>query len=551
MTMGGRSVVVQQARIRQFCHGGVLANLRDDCHQNTTSWSEQRHVLVGQRYACVGRSRKRVFSSHATTLSRQHNLERRMYQVVEVKTDGTTQLQTLHISEILKKSGMHARDFLSLQLTTVQQTQDKDNAALRRPSPPSGSHKGEGTWLGRLFRRIVGAKSEASRNEDRRSQGRQSSPSPLTATLPSELASFAASHGCRRQTSAILPRDNRIVICFGHIRAVIGTHDAMIFEAHDAQVEQFSLELSQALQCHQEELEHIRQRFDRLHGRPRHSTHHDAKLRYLGEPFEMTVLEDILREVCDTYYGRIRFYHPVVEALVSSKSEVSPSNFFVDNTSDFDVAHRMVPLKDSLENFEMQVSQALGCLTDLLSNDEDMVGLLLTEQAVAKQKGQSIDISRHDSVELLLEDYTRQLTTLMQQIQYLKGRVQSHNELISLSLDGYRNRIIRMNLSMSVIGVALASSTAIAGIFGMNLVSGLEQHPSAFVLVSISSSLLGAGICVASFRYLNHRNLRTEAVNRQREVQTLSTCLMDIGAVSLVISRVCDIGEATKTAFGV
>ncbi len=37
--------------------------------------------------------------------------------------------------------------------------------------------------------------------------------------------------------------------------------------------------------------------------------------------------------------------------------------------------HRLVPLKDSLQRFEMNVKGALRCLTDLLSNDQDMVVL--------------------------------------------------------------------------------------------------------------------------------------------------------------------------------
>lgn len=45
---------------------------------------------------------------------------------------------------------------------------------------------------------------------------------------------------------------------------------------------------------------------------------------------------------------------------------------------------------------------------------------------------------------------------------------------------------------MSAVG--LAATTSIAGIFGMNLVSGIEESPTAFVVVTAGSALVGAGV---------------------------------------------------------
>ena len=120
--------------------------------------------------------------------------------------------------------------------------------------------------------------------------------------------------------------------------------------------------------------------------------------------------------------------------------------------------HRLVPIKDSLQNFELQVQQGLECITDLLKNDEDMVGLLLTEQENNKRlhgKSSTIDIHRHVSAELMLEEYCRQLNHLVQDIQYLIRRIDSQQFLVTISLDTFRNRLIRTNLYMSVAAVAL------------------------------------------------------------------------------------------------
>ena len=50
---------------------------------------------------------------------------------------------------------------------------------------------------------------------------------------------------------------------------------------------------------------------------------------------------------------------------------------------------------------------ALGCITHLLSNDEDMLDLLLTEKENAKAENKTLPLESHENVELLLEEYAR------------------------------------------------------------------------------------------------------------------------------------------------
>ena len=68
----------------------------------------------------------------------------------------------------------------------------------------------------------------------------------------------------------------------------------------------------------------------------------------------------------------------------------------VDNAvfSDAGVRH-LIPLKESLQEFEMNVESCLKCLTHLLENEEAMLGLLLTERHEAIIKGESLDRSLH------------------------------------------------------------------------------------------------------------------------------------------------------------
>jgi hypothetical protein len=107
----------------------------------------------------------------------------------------------------------------------------------------------------------------------------------------------------------------------------------------------------------------------------------------------------------------------------------------------------------------MNVKGAIRCITDLLESDEDMNNLLLTEQSIARKNNEVLDIESHASVELLLEEYGRQLNSILLEIDYLLQRVQSKQDILALSMDAYRNRMIRMNLYLSVGGVSLGFGT--------------------------------------------------------------------------------------------
>ena len=157
--------------------------------------------------------------------------------------------------------------------------------------------------------------------------------------------------------------------------------------------------------------------------------------------FELVLLEEVLKEVCDTWSRRVKLYKSVVEGFLFSVSDSMHAEHNM---------HRLVPLKDSLQSFEGDINGAIKCLEDLLDNDDDMVDLLLTEKFTASKQGNSVDPRLHEVVELLIEDYNRQLQLILQEITLLERRVQTAQEIITLSLDAFRNRMVLMNVQIGV-----------------------------------------------------------------------------------------------------
>jgi magnesium transporter len=290
----------------------------------------------------------------------------------------------------------------------------------------------------------------------------------------------------------------------------------MIFDAHNLSVKQFAKEVAESFQHHIQEVEAAKARGDED---PR-------DLNYIAEPPELIFLEDVLRETCDAFDRRVRVYEPIVDSFVDRVA----NEVFSDSG-----VHQLVPIKDSLQSFEIHVKQSLECLTQLLNNDDDMLRLLLTEQREAEARGEEVSHERHEDVELLLEEYARQLTNILFEIHYLLQRLQSKQEFASLALAGYRNRLIRMNLYLALAGLSLGVGTTVAGFFGMNLINGLEDSPVAFNSVIMLTTLTGVGVAAACSSYVSGKTMQNRAKDRLDEIDTLTGALSDMSALDYTI----------------
>ena len=86
-------------------------------------------------------------------------------------------------------------------------------------------------------------------------------------------------------------------------------------------------------------------------------------------------------------------------------------------------------------------------------------------------------------------------------------------------MDSYRNRMIRMNVHISIATMCLGVCTTVAGYFGMNLTHGLEEHTTAFNSTVVASGLGGIMLYASCHSYLSGSWMRERARDRAREVQ--------------------------------
>lgn len=284
-----------------------------------------------------------------------------LYRIAKIGKDGNVTYTSETISDILRGSSMHVRDLFSLNLTptptsTSSHYDDDDDSSSNASSTRIYSTKKKGDRLS-------------------------------------------------RPSAAILPREDDIIVCFGTIRALIGINSGIIFDAHKPTVQLLADDISRTFQrinTQNREVEEMKQK--------------DITIIDNQYSFELVFIEEILRDVSDTYSRRLKIYEPILDSILS---KVSNEMFTAT------VVHRIMPIKDSVLEFEIHVQSALDSLKDLLMNDEDMVGLLLTKKKQARDKGYDLDLSSHEDAELLIEEYARRLNTVLNETKVLLKKVES------------------------------------------------------------------------------------------------------------------------------
>lgn len=345
-----------------------------------------------------------------------------------------------------------------------------------------------------------------------------------------------------RPPPAILPRRGEIIVSFGRVRALIGSESGMIFDAHERYVQHLANSLAQTFARKTSEAKTIHNATQTSDQQTTNTANTPQKIPYCGDPFELVFLEEVLREVSSSYNRRISIYEPIVEATLSKVTDE-----FLSVSS----VHRLVPIKDSLQKFEMRVDSGLTCLTHLLQNDDDMLGLLLAENLKAEGRGEALEVRRHESVELLLEEYARQFENVRQEVGYLLRRVQSKQEMVAISLDAYRNKMIRVSLTVAITGLGFATSTSVAGFYGMNLTHGFEASPTAFGNVILATSTVGVFLIAGCMAYISEPNVKRRTLKKLEEIETIGDALTNMSALDYTMKQMKDVnvGPMDKKEF--
>ena len=300
----------------------------------------------------------------------------------------------------------------------------------------------------------------------------------------------------RQNVATIHPRAKAIVLALSHVRAVIQADELLVFNPDRPAVLDFVKGMSEYLAvC--EDMQRETREYDaiqhELHGTERHPPQENLA-------FELIVLEGILSSVSQKYQRRIQSFEPVINDVLRNMRQQGGPGHATEHI------HTLLPLRNSLSRFERSNEAVVRCLERLMNNDEDMARMHLSILSQQPQNSSDtvVDLSLHHDVELVVESYFRRFEDFYAEAFALRKNIEATQDTLELALDEFRNRLIRINVHAAMATVGLAVSTSIAGFFGMNLVSGVEEAPMLFWYVMMGATGGGAAIYAASVQRAFH-----------------------------------------------
>ena len=137
----------------------------------------------------------------------------------------------------------------------------------------------------------------------------------------------------------------------------------------------------------------------------------------------------------------------------------------------------LLVLKKRISKFEVIVKENEAAALDLLDDDEDLEALCLTQ---VKKRRKNIDT---EEVESILESFSEQLEQVTHRVEEISENIDDTQEILSLKLHTRRNSIIRYDLMATLITALFSFFAVITGLFGMNILSNLEDNHEAFWVI--------------------------------------------------------------------
>ncbi|WFD45299.1 Inner membrane magnesium transporter MRS2 [Malassezia psittaci] len=198
---------------------------------------------------------------------------------------------------------------------------------------------------------------------------------------------------------------------------------------------------------------------------------HNLRQTSSNLPYEFRALESIFASVLDALRSELSWLRLVVDDVLEMLEE----------DIDREKLRMLLQITRKLHGFLSRSRSIKQATAEVLDNDEDMALMYLT---AAKDGHPMTEQSKMEELELLLESFEKQVEEVVAEVDGMYANANNTQEIAELMLDSSRNRLLSMDLRISIVTLGFTIATFIAGLFGMNLVSGFEEHPYAFYVAT-------------------------------------------------------------------
>ncbi|KAF8191144.1 magnesium transporter [Pholiota molesta] len=262
----------------------------------------------------------------------------------------------------------------------------------------------------------------------------------------------------------ILVRKEAILVNILHIRALVKADAVILFDTYGSAD-------------------------SRLHSVFLYHLEHNLKAKGTGPPYEFRALESILLSVLSALEAEMVFIRNLVGGLLAEMED----NIDHDRFKRLLHYSRRATLVIFYLHLALFVEEAID---EVLSQDEDMDAMYLSDKknGIARQD--------HEELEVLLESFSKQVEEIVNEAENIENNVQSTQEIVELILDSNRNQLLALDLKVSIATLGVGTGALVAGLFGMNLLSHIEQHPYGFYVITGTATSLAFIVAWAGLRKL-------------------------------------------------
>ncbi|XP_026403349.1 magnesium transporter MRS2-11, chloroplastic-like isoform X1 [Papaver somniferum] len=273
---------------------------------------------------------------------------------------------------------------------------------------------------------------------------------------PRDIRSVDPSLWMTNSAPTLLVREHAILFNLGSLRAIAMQERVLIFDYNRKGAKAF--------------LEHLLPRLvpKDVNGVP-------------SMPFELEVVEAALVSRIQRYERRLMDVEPRVVKLL----EVLPNRLTAD------VLEQLRLSKQTLVELGSRAGALKQMLLDLLEDPDEIRRMCIMGRDCTIRKGSTdmdcaFDVDKQiaeeeeEEIEMLLENYLQRCESCHAQAERLLDSAKEMEDSIAVNLSSRRLEVSRVELLLQVGTFFVAIGALVAGIFGMNLKSYLEEHVFAF-----------------------------------------------------------------------
>ncbi|KZT24153.1 cora-domain-containing protein [Neolentinus lepideus HHB14362 ss-1] len=226
----------------------------------------------------------------------------------------------------------------------------------------------------------------------------------------------------------------------------------------------------------------------RLHSVFLYHLEHNLKIKGSSSPYEVRALDSILLSVLSALEAEMVFIRNLVGGLLAE----------LEDDIDHDRFKRLLHYSRRLASFQNRAKLVQQAIDEVLEQDEDLDAMCLTD----KKNESGRKAHDHSELEVLLESFSKQVEEIVTEADNTEANVQSTQEIVELILDSNRNSLLALDLKVSIGTMGIGAGALVAGLFGMNLKSSLEDSNYAFLGMTVLSSVVAGVVAWAGLRRL-------------------------------------------------